>query len=250
MLQVTKCQLSQVINATQLPAGRADVDCLNIRFKAQTKPELLQSGFHPAAFAGSGLYALSFDDYLIYLGSYLGSGKGGAFFTGNVLSSRIWTHVAAITMRGHRVHMSRKQLGKLAGQYGEQHPLIQQLLDAPDAAKLHKDAGCLAPLNRMAFAAEHWDIFSQPISNDLLNRFQLSYVRLSALPEGITPAQLKTKLLTIEETLIKELMPTCNSTHIVHGAKATQISAQAVSERLLTEMQNFTGFAIAATTGK
>ena len=144
-LEVTDCKLSQVINATELDSGRAGVDCLNVKFSAKSQAELRQSNFYPTAFLGTGLYALSFNDELIYLGSYLGSGNGGAFFTGNLLRSRIWAHIGSITMRGHRVNMSSRQLEKLVETFGDKHPLIQMLSKAPNPGKLHRAAGCLAP---------------------------------------------------------------------------------------------------------
>lgn len=249
MLQVTQCLLSQVINATELPVGRAGVPCLNVKFSAKKTADLRDAGFHTTAFAGSGLYALCFDDRLIYLGSYLGSGKNGAFLNGNLLRSRIWTHMGAITLRGHRVHMSRRKLEALGARFGSDHPLVQQLLNASDTALLHKDAGCLAPFPRMVFAAEHWDIFSQPVTEEFLDRFKLIYVRVSSLPEGMSPQQLKAALLATEKKLIKEFAPSCNSTHIVQGVDQVPTSVEVIDKRMQAEMLNLMGDSATFATG-
>ena len=91
----------------------------------------------------------------------------------------------------------------------------------------------------MVFAADHWDIFSSTISQGLLNKFQLSYVRLSSLPDGMTSAQLRTELLTIEKNLIREFVPACNSTHTLHTdqPKPKMISAKDIAKRLQIEMR-------------
>lgn len=238
MLQVTQCKVSQLIRATALSEGRAGVPFLNLRFTAFSENALVLAGFEPSAFAGSGLYALSYDGFLIYIGSYLGAGSGGAFFTGNVLNSRVWAHMGSITLRGERVHMSRRQLNKLVQQLGHEHPVVQQLTNVEDQNILHKDAGCLSPFRRMQFAAENWDAFSCSDPLNILEKFEFIYVRLTELPLNMAPFQLKTELLATEKKLIKQFAPLCNTTHVPKGAQAVLASQSDISKVLQAAVQN------------
>ena len=204
---------NDVLNVTVEPHGNAGVWFLN--WKIQPKP--LGARTYPTAhnYAGAGLYGLCFDNNLIYIGSFLGNERGTANFGGDVVASRWWTHIGAITARGHRMHIARKSLHKLQACLERDHIMLQGFNDA-DKMILHQDAGNLGPLRRLLFAAQHADIFfdEKGEPEKIFSRFHFLYHRLSCLPADMDAKKLKAVILNVEKTVIQKFEPVCNSTHI------------------------------------
>ncbi|WP_127347508.1 hypothetical protein [Pseudidiomarina mangrovi] len=218
-----------VFNIQEQERGRAGVPFLNWRFATK---KFITSEQTNKFLKGPGLYALWLDDTTIYVGSYLGRGKNGAYFNGNVVKDRIWTHFGAITMRGHRVHIARKSLNELQHEFGEAHDMVAGLLRSPQRDVLHKDNGNLAPLRRAQFAAKHWDSFSTSSPDDLLQRIGFAYTRFSELPEGMTNQQLKQRILEEEKRLIECIAPICNTTHARLGQNPIIIDGHDMAREL------------------
>jgi hypothetical protein len=196
------------------PVGRADVSFLNwhITERALSTPRHANK---PLISAGPGIYGLCFNNELIYIGSYLGTGKHGAFFTGNVVTDRWWTHIGSITARGNRVHIARRSLDDLSKNPGSGHPLVAAFQQA-DLAILHKDEGNLAPLRRLRFAISNWDVFGNINGNqdDILGLFTYVYSRFDEQLSGLDPILLKDKIEEAERNLIKRYAPKCNTKHM------------------------------------
>jgi hypothetical protein len=224
---------SDVLSVQVKDQGRAGVWFLN--WDIGVKP--LQERVGPAgsdAFKGPGLYALCFDDRLIYVGSYLGAGKGGAYLTGDVAVSRWWTHVGAITTRGSRVHIAPSSLKALASELGPSHPMVAGFLGAPHPEMLHKDQGDLSPLRRLRFAAAHGAVFfgrgAEP-SKDL-QRFTFVYTRFEKPPPGLGPRQWKERIEAAEQRLIEDYAPACNSKHVPAGRQPVEASCRQMGSLL------------------
>jgi len=219
------------------PRGRAGVWFLNWRIGAKRLLDRTAPGGR-LDYAGAGLYGLCFDDRLIYVGSYLGSGKGGAFATGDVVVSRWWTHVAAITVRGARVHLSKRSLRALTEDPGPGHPMVAGFLAAAEPEKLHQDAGNLAPLRRLRFALAHRDVFlgERTEPDDVLRRFSYTYCRIDARPSALTPLELKRRIEAAESRLINRLAPACNARHVPNGRHPANVHQSNVPALLANEL--------------
>ncbi len=229
-----------LLAVTVEPHGRAGIPFLN--WNIQTRPLSARGQDIPAAaFAGAGLYALSFDDRLIYLGSFLGAGSGGACLSGDVVKARWWTHIGAITARGNRMHIAKKSLAALSRSLGSEHALVSGLLQATHPDTLHKDEGNLSPLRRLRFAADRWHLFHNPehdaAPDRLLQRFSFAYARADAMPDGLDASSLAARIASTEKALIREFAPSCNTTHVPRGMAPVELSLASITDRLDAELQ-------------
>lgn len=214
---------TNLLTIQELPTGRAGVWFLNWRIKG--KPINQRANSVAEDFAGAGLYAICFDDYLIYVGSFLGNKKNSANFSGDVVNSRWWTHVGAITSRGHRMHIAPSSLRELQASLGTNHPLIAGFQRAQPSETLHRGNGNLGPLRRLTFAASHSHEFLAPDVNPekVLSRFKFVYVRHSQLPLRMNGHDLKIHIEAAERRLIQKLAPFCNTTHVPNGIAAVKV---------------------------
>lgn len=211
-----------VLSATVLPQGRAGVWFLNWDIRA--KPMPARATPEASAYAGPGIYGLCFDEQLIYIGSFLGKIKAGDPFGGDVVSSRWWTHICAITSRGSRLHLAPQSLQKLQEHLQPDHALLEGLLAANDPDLLHVDAGNLSPLRRLLFAAQHSaDFFMGAVDpQQVLSRFSFVYERLDA-QAGMQEQALKAVVIQAEKELIGRCAPTCNTGHLSAGTSAQAV---------------------------
>ena len=176
---------------------------------------------------------------MIYVGSYLGAGKGGAYLTGDVAVSRWWTHVGAITARGHRVHIAPGSLKALANELGLSHPMVAGFLGTPQPEVLHQDRGNLSPLRRLRFAADQGAaLFDRGVDpSKVLQRFAFVYTRFEKPPPGLGPRQWKERIEAAEQSLIEAYAPACNTTHVVTGKLPVEVRCGQVSALLQTALQ-------------
>jgi hypothetical protein len=237
MLTSNTYPADQVLSAAVMAHGRAGVWFLN--WKIESKPPKARVDRDAGtAFAGAGLYGLCFDDRLVYVGSYLGAGKGGAFATGDVVKARWWTHVGAITARGDHVHIAPASLRALLADPGPQHPMVAGFSAAAEPTRLHKDDGTLSPLRRLRFALRHSDVFlgegTQP--QDVLPRFSYTYCRFDAPPDGLSSAAWKQHIEAAERRLIQRLAPACNTKHVPEGKSPAVVSCAEVPALLEHEL--------------
>lgn len=228
---------ADVLDIRVLEAGKAGVWFLNWDIGVQ--PLIRRTArVTPDAFKGPGLYALCLDDRLIYVGSYLGAGREGAHFTGDVATSRWWTHIGAITARGSRVHITRGSLKALAQSPGPDHPMVAGLLGASEPDLLQKDQGNLAPLRRLQFAgAQGARLFDSAVQPDeVLKRFTFVYSRITAPPRGVSSQNLKSRVETAEQGLIARYSPACNTKHVAQDAQPVELGC--------TELPSLLSFAL------
>ena len=203
-----------VIEIEELGEGRAGVRFLN--WKVQAKPFALRKVDGVDSYKGAGIYAIGFDNHLIYIGSYLGSGGQVADFSGDVVRDRWWAHIGAITARGSKVHIAKRSLTSLRQELGVSHVMVDGFAKATNPQLLHKDAGDLAPLKRLRFAAQRsQDFFSSRVNcMDILKRFHFVYVRIDEFEKNENPFSLKDRIESAEIRLIERLAPICNSKHV------------------------------------
>jgi hypothetical protein len=224
----------QVLKIQVLPKGRAGVSFLN--WKIDPLPLGHRPGADAKDFVGCGLYGICFDDRLIYLGSYLGTNRNGSNFEGDVVSQRWWTHIGAITSRGHKLHIAKFTINKLREKLTETHSMVIGFSSNNDHKLLHKDNGNLGPIRRLLFAANQCQDFlnSNADPREVLKRFKFTYVRINTTPSKDTSELLKAHIEHAEKSLIKSLAPVCNTTHVPKAATAVHVPCQDV-ERLLSE---------------
>jgi hypothetical protein len=203
-----------VIEIEELGEGRAGVRFLN--WKVQAKPFALRKADGDDSYKGAGIYAIGFDNHLIYIGSYLGRGGQVADFSGDVVRDRWWAHIGAITARGSKVHIAKRSLTSLKQELGVSHVMVDGFAKATNPQLLHKDAGDLAPLRRLRFAAQRsQDFFSSRVNcMDILKRFHFVYVRFDEFEKNENPSSLKDRIESTEIRLIERLAPICNAKHV------------------------------------
>lgn len=227
---------NEILDVSVLDTGRAGVNFLNWRIAPSLSTQRKRTA---AEFSGAGLYALCFDNDLVYLGSYLGVKGSAGLETGNIVGSRWWTHVGSITGRGHKVHVARQSVASLADEFGQDHPMVIGFTSAMTPDLLHKDAGCLAPLRRLRFAAERWDEFGRDgVQPDaILKRFTFIYARVSLASDRTDSAAIRTEIVNRERRLIEELAPPCNASYVRRDQKPVSVDAHRIRETVGTAIQ-------------
>jgi len=224
-----------VLSAAIQPQGRAGVWFLNW----SVRPVPIEERPHqPNAFKGPGLYALSFQDQLIYIGSYLGADKKAASVSGDVVAARWFAHIGSITARGDRVHVARGTLRKLREDVAANNPL--QAIHKGDIERLTRDAGCLSPARRLLFAAKHSAVFLEKTSDpaEVLSMFRFEYCRFTSLAQGMDPSLLGARLVQAEKKLIKLFAPVCNSSGVPKGKDPIMSDSNQIREDFIREMRS------------
>lgn len=184
---------------------------------------------------GAGLYGVCYQDKLVYVGKYLGT--RGNPFAGNIVSNRWWAHFASLTMRGHRISVPRMTLAKLLNDPPTPlNPKLRNLLaDVPPG--ITRDAGCVASLNRILFASQHWRRFGSSKPSAALDDFSFVYVRIDKGATRKSKIQLRNKITEAENDVINKLCPMANS-EVEWGMANVQVSckeATAVITKILTK---------------
>ena len=231
---------AQILRVDVLTEGRANVPFLNWRVVAKTMGHRNASR---DAFAGAGIYAICFDDQLIYIGSFLGRGGitvGGlkaATFVGDVASGRWWQHFGSIIGRSHKLNVAPSTLAHLDEEFGPDHPMVVALRAV--TPNLSKDAGCLGARERLRFAARHFAEFSgehvEP--THVLPRFSYVYVRFDALPEGMNAYKLSRWIKDTETRLIESLHPAVNTAGRIAGQVPVRVDCSQVSARIIESLR-------------
>jgi hypothetical protein len=224
---------ADVMSIAVNPQPRAGVWFLNWEIRAKKGDE--RNFILPNVTSGSGLYGLCFDGKLIYIGSYLGKQKSSMNpFGGDVVEDRWWTHIGSITARGDHVHIAPRSLAGLRQQLGPNHAMTRGFLGTKDATMLNQDAGNLAPLRRLLFAATHQSVFFAPGVNpeQVLARFTFVYVRVSEMPTGMDAQSLSVHIETAEKCLIGSLSPCCNTQNLIAGVPQSDVSYERIEALL------------------
>ncbi|UEM18461.1 hypothetical protein JL100_015170 [Skermanella mucosa] len=160
-----------------------------------------------ASFAGPGIYALFFDEGLIYIGKY--RGRKNNPFSGDVSRFRWDKHLGTFTMRGRNVSLPPTVLERVLATFSGD--LIDQIgRGAPET--IERDRGMVAGFKRVRFALENWQAFSR-LDKETLARFTAVYVRVLPSPDlsaGNTE-EIRAAVSAAETTLIREFLPVCNN---------------------------------------
>ncbi len=199
--------LNSVIVSSVAKHPKGGIPFLDLKYSPRAKCDI----------PGPGIYGLFFkpssnDQWrLIYVGRFLGQKENP--FGGKVIGQRWWTHISSMSLRGHRIHISKKRFAHSVFAGIPKTPLC----DLHAAEKhLYADQGCHAGLNRVRFGAEYWGSFSPPRSGaDILEHFRMLYFRLELEDKDPYPSKagigaLRGCIKKIESDLIKTLKPVCN----------------------------------------
>jgi hypothetical protein len=158
-------------------------------------------------FAGPGIYALFFDEGLIYIGKY--RGKKNNPFSGDVTRFRWDKHLGTLTMRGRNVSLPPTVLERVLATFSGD--LIDKL-SSGTSETIGRDRGMVAGFKRVRFAHENWEAFSR-LNNEVLARFTAVYVRVLPTSEMQVrdTDEIRTAVSAAEAELIKEFLPICNN---------------------------------------
>ena len=175
-------------------------------------------GLDAAHLVGCGIYYITYRHRPIYLGKFLG--RAGDARGGNVIQARWHRHLGTLTLRAHRLSISRQAFARLLERLPADHPLARALAQC-DVAYVSRDRGYLVPFNRALFAAAHWTAFLQPVDTWLAD-FRIGYVRFSSAVVAAS-AQLRHAVSEAEQLLIAQLRLPCNAGSDYHRAMAEPV---------------------------
>lgn len=197
-----------------------------------------------AELTGPGIYAICYDQQLIYIGKYLGLKENA--FAGNVARLRWVQHLGSMTMRDRRVSLSKRSLDVLLDPNfaHRRHPLIGSLVHAFDHERvsgstkpfLQRDRGCLSTINRILFAIEHWPLFSQALG-PALGGFSFHYFQVEKPCSEIPVKELRSLISALEDRLVEAFRPRCNAV-IDPGTALSWERSKALNE-LWGELRHF-----------
>lgn len=154
------------------------------------------------ALAGPGIYLISFGAEVIYIGKYQPIG-------GNIIVDRWLRHLETITMRGRRVGFggSKNAARRLASLLQHVSSRDLRTLLEQHYEDRFKDTGVVTSKNRLGFADENWQYFSQPCDDSILSRFS---IRLLRLTNTSSQSSASTAVSSIEKLVLKSIKPRCN----------------------------------------
>ena len=157
----------------------------------------------PSVVAGAGIYGIHFDGNLLYLGKFQGT-KGNPF-GGSVVDARWTKHVSTLSLRGRSISVPNQTITQLANSHGR-HPAVVGIVGG-DRIVVSKDKGCISSLNRIGFAMQHWDSFSD-FNPGVLSRFQFVYGQIQ--PRIVNEDWIRGAVSDLERDLVAQLQPPCN----------------------------------------
>lgn len=218
---------------------------LNLNFRRE---ELNEN--NRAHFMGPGIYLISYCSEVIYIGKYQPLNKG------NILKDRWIAHLQTITMRGSRVGFGRcvdttKKLNGILNDLtnAQLSEKIRQMHINPfERSKRFKDTGVVTSINRVAFAVENWDSFSQVHDSKILKNFEFRLLRLEGLD---TEVNAKKCISFIEKRLLSLHKPRINKEYKkeIHLNQAALISIDTILKELGKILENeFSGVRLSGST--
>lgn len=202
---------SDFIAAPQREARSSELPFLNVDFRPR----------HPKAsrpdLRGCGIYAIGFNGRLAYIGKFLGKCKqrkpeqnqSQDPFGGDVADARWWKHLSTSTLRGYNTATERTNVATAIRRLGELEPLPR--LQAAGTA-FARPAGCQASVNRIRFAAKHWDELNpeEADADAVLAKFTFIYARIEPGSIGGSVASIMGGIGAAEDGLIEQLRPPIN----------------------------------------
>lgn len=171
----------------------------NIRFSDRSQ----KAGIPKRELSGPGIYTVSFNCEVIYLGKYQ------PYQRGNILNDRWIRHIEALTLRGSRVGFNgtSNALAKL-------NRLLRDVRSGELAAGLRdacperfRDTGVVTTPSKLRFADQHWERFSKSTPQEIFDGFEFSLMHL----EGVSSSEEAKALVTnVENRLLERFSPLCN----------------------------------------
>lgn len=155
---------------------------------------------------GCGLYCVSFDGKLIYVGKF--QGQVGNPFDGDIIDIRWRRHLQSLTMRGEGVSVGMKTLLN-AKKYLPDGAILSGLLAARQE-QIIRDRGYHASTNRVRFAAMNWSLLGGD-PDEFIRLYDFGYVKIDpAEVAGCTEKKLRDVVSIAEVSARADLSPPCN----------------------------------------
>ncbi len=137
-------------------------------------------------FKGPGIYVITFDKKVIYIGSYSSTKP-------NIINDRWERHIATMTNRGYRIGFNAKT---------KENRIPKNFKRDFDKQNFrYGDTGTVTTIERLKFASLHFRTFRTLDYDSLINNFKFYYKKLEKNNQKI-----------LESKLIQYFEPTCNFT--------------------------------------
>jgi len=147
-----------------------------------------------SCFNGPGIYTITYNKNVIYIGSYAPNEKG------NVIVDRWKKHIMTMTNRGYRIGFSAKtKRSKIPSKF-------KTYFDRDEKFR-YSDTGTVTTLERLSFAKSYPYVFEKNLNNQsLISDFEFYYLRLN----GNNKFSDKSNLKELENKLVMKFRPKCN----------------------------------------
>ena len=175
---------------------------------------------------GSGLYAIHFQDYLLYVGQFRGTKRTP--FGGDVCEARWAKHLGTLTLRDRRLSFGSRAVDCMRQLQRPAAP-VSDIMNAAQLPTILVDRGRVSTFNRALFAEEHWDSLSQIVDATGLSGFAITYTQIDAYAQ-YDVASIRSAIESAEHSVIAQLRPRCNAQIPVGTSRNT--SAAAIGELL------------------
>jgi len=241
-MNAIRINAADVIEIIVLEQNKARAGVWFLNWKVKEKKISSRKDTKKGSYEGAGIYAISFDNELIYIGSYLGKkpdkkSKRIAYPSGDIVKDRWWKHIETVTARGHKVHTAEINLTTLQKELGLEHVMVDGFKRG-EPSVLHMPAGADAALRRLRFAAKNSSLFhsinSSPI--EVLKHFTFVYVKFDEVSTNTDGEKLKNAINKTEKKLIKQLAPLCNTSHVPKGKEASMITIEDATKLIEAEL--------------
>lgn len=194
---------------------------------------------HLAAISGSGIYLISSNEEVVYIGSYKPT-------NGNIIADRWGRHLQTITGRGYNIGLGGKSSPEARRQKLIQSITADTLQEAVRNAHDHscaerfKDTGYSTTPNRLRFASENWITFETAEDEKILQPLTFTLLRIKT---PATQTEADHKVIEIERLLLQKHIPICNKeyNHIKHNQFRQHNTTDAITATLRSCAIKITG---------
>ncbi len=203
----------------------------NIKFKIRNDGDFYKNG--KKTFKGSGIYLITYDDTIIYIGKYM------PYNDGNVITDRWIKHIATMTNRGHRVCGFGKK--------NKKYEFLEKIGFLVEKGRM-EGGDYSTSVKRLEFASKNWCTFKDEkieiFRENVLPKFEFHYMQLNEFSKKKITELLGEKnpkikeyyenLASLVETyLLWKYNPACNSNEGLN-----EINDKTVDE-IKTEIKSF-----------
>lgn len=176
-------------------------ECANLRIESNKR--LAQERV-----SGAGLYAIHFQDRLLYIGQFRGTGVNP--FGGDVCSTRWSKHIGTLTLRDRRISFGPRAISDMKKLMSPNPPLADIVSASEEASTISIHRGRVSSLNRALFAAEHWNLMSQITDVSGLTGFTITYSQIEN-DKRFDHKAIRSQIESAEKDVISQLHPRCNA---------------------------------------